>query len=283
MGDEGDRVYSMSMEVGNDKPVSQWSNDEIQAALVTLGSANLPVTRTTRPLLERKIEKLLFKKQQEPTIQHTDDPQLSNQAQLSVGACPEGLADSQTAQLTPDTEYYGVSAEVSTGTTAPQTLSPFYTTQSDAVRAIKSIPGARFKKFTTRASAEAFSSSPVDHHTGGSLRGQSPATTTTTTTTRQQHPVTDRERSNQFPSVKTQDLSRFRQLVEGGDVGEVSRVVWANPRYLVNCGSDTPEIVQPGFRYNVLHCAVQAGKLEICKAGYDVGMYIYVVLGTFNV
>ena len=247
----------MDVEVGNGKPVSEWSNDEIQRALVKLGSVTLPVTPTTRSLLEKRLEKLLFKKQQQQPVQeHAELLEPPEQTHSSEDACIEGLVNS--SQPTPGCEYYGVlvnSGEELT-TTARQPLSPFYTTKSDALRAIKSIPGARFKKFSTQASAEAFSSSLGDVNNTSRLGSQSPAT--------EQHtPATDKP--NQFPSLKTQDLNRFRILVESGDVDAFSRVVWDNPRYLINCYSDTPEILQSGFRYNTLHCAVRAGKLAICK------------------
>ena len=165
----------VELEVGNaGKPVSQWSNDEIQTALVKLGSVTLPVTPIyARPLLEKRLEKLLFKKQQQPVQEHTELLEPPEQTHSSEDTCIEGLVNS--SQTTPDCEYYGVlvnSGEEST-TTARQPLLPFYTSKSDVLRAIKSIPGAGFKKFSTQASAEAFSSSLGDVTNTSRLGSQS--------------------------------------------------------------------------------------------------------------
>ena len=236
-------------------PVSEWSDGEIQAALVRLGSAAVPVTPTTRPMLERRIEKLLFKKQHEPAQNDTDvlEPQ-SKTERTSIEGAVSGQSDRAN-----DEGYYVV--VVNAEGTAVQPLSPFYTTKSDALRAMKSIPGARFKKFNTPASAEAFSNSP-----GSSSSYSTPNSAGQQQSLAKEQNVTNSDKPNQFPSLKTQDLSRFRRVVEGGDVSEFLRTVWGNPRYLINCYSDTPEILQSGFHYNALHCAVRAGQLEICKA-----------------
>lgn len=239
----------------DERPVSQWSNEEIQTALVSLGGAAMPVTPTTRPLLERKLEKLLFKKDPGPSKEESKERSVHSEAVAAVG--------SSRSEDASDEGYYGVvvDSEVSAG----HALSPFYTKRSDALKAIKNIPGARFKRFNDPSSAETFSNSP-----GSCSRSNSPSSTgrPSPAIETSSESVSVSEKPNQFPSLKTQDLNKLKRVVERGDIAAFSQVVWANPRYLVNCYGDSPEILQGGFRYNALHCAVRVGQLEICKAGF---------------
>ena len=266
------------------KPVSQWSDDEIQTALASIGGAQVPVTSTTRPILERRLEKLLLKtrdsvKNDAGSSEETREKRggeggtvgLSEERHASSSTIPTKDGESQVVGFE---GYYGVvvaNAEALGGLP----LSPFYTTKSEALRAVKSIPGARFKKFSSQASAEAFSNSPGS---GGRRDEGTPSSAGKRTTTaaaaaaagesaEKTSDVQISDKPNQFPSLKTPDLSKFRGLVESGDVAAFSQTVWNNPRYLLNCYGDAPEILQAGSRYNALHCAVRAGKLEICKVG----------------
>ena len=248
---------------GSEKPVSQWTNDELKAALVSLGSTAVPVTPSTRPFLEKKVVKLLLKKQQqhqEPVSHQDADDSGTSSEKDNASEDPLAAGGSRGMESTPqDGEFYCVVVE-GDGPPTQSSLSPYYTNKSEVLRAIKSVPGARFKKFSSRASAEAFSSSPVDNSSrqttpGPSLEGRSPAP----------QPSSVEKRPNLFPSVKTAELNRFRKLIETGDVSGFSREVWANPRHLVNCYGDAPEILHVGCRYNALHCAVKAGRLEICQ------------------
>ena len=257
----------MSALQSSSKPVSQWSDDEIQTALVSLGGVQVPVTPTTRPMLERRVDKLLFKKHQEPVQVSGSEGGGKNRdrAECCLGSSPEGLVNSpnvsakeKESQQAGFEGYYGVIVNgEGTATAGGQPLSPFYTTKSEALRAIRSVPGARFKKFSSQASAEAFSNSPGSS-TPNSVGKLSDAVEQAST-------ISVSDKANQFPSLKTQDLSKFMGIVEGGDVSTFVQAVWSNPRYLVNCSGDAPEILQAGFRYNALHCAVRAGQLEICK------------------
>ena len=251
--------------LGSGKPVSQWTNEELQKTLVASGSAVVPVTPSTRQFLEGRVEKLLLHCQ-DPAQKDSKETETRPDRDVRSPATEDGLR----VDTTPgDGEFYGVVVQGEPGT-RPSSLSPYYTSRSEAVRAVKSLPGARFKKFSTRASAEAFSSSPVDSSGGRRstpARGGSPAIE-----------PTRGDKPNLFPSLSTADLNRFRRLVEQGDVCGLSRDVWANPRYLVNCYGDAPEVLHVGFRYNALHCAVRAGRLEICK----VLLYMYHFVSLLN-
>ena len=141
--------------------------------------------------------------------------------------------------------YYGVA----TGKVECQVgaqLSPFYTNKSEALKAIRNIPGARFKKFESQESAEAFSEITWVNKVQSNVVA----------------PVN--EKPNHFPGLKTQDLSKFRKLIENGETAAFTDAVWGNPRHLISSG-DAPEILQEGFRYNALHCAVRARQLSICR------------------
>ena len=243
----------MALEGGHSgRAVSEWSDKELQTVLASYGDTQVPVTPTTRPMLERRVERMLFSK--------------SSDAESSMGKDRAGKNDSspQRDRISPalpakgkenDGGYYGVVASFE-GAVGSLQLSPFYTSRSDAIKAIQNIPGARFKKFKSQASAEAFSNSP-----GGNSGSAGKGATRDVV----QHAPGVGDKPNQFPSLKTQHLSKFRKLIESGDVLGFSQAVWSNPRYLINCYGDAPEILQPGCRYNALHCAVRARKLEICK------------------
>ena len=254
----------MSQEVAGegqtrDKPLSQWTDDELRTALVVLGSAAVPVTPNTRPLLEKRLQKLLKKQQQhqpeeqgsvvqQDTEETSESPLVAEGGHRGVDSTPQ------------DGEFYCVVVQGEAGTPGRHSsLSPYYTNKSEVLRAVRSVPGARFKKFNSRASAEAaFWSSPAD---SGSRQG-TPGVETRSPATEQS---SIERKPNSFPSLKTPELTTFRRLIEAGDGCGFSREVWANPRTLVNCYRDAPEILHPGFHYNALHCAVKAGSLEICQ------------------
>lgn len=48
--------------------------------------------------------------------------------------------------------------------------------------------------------------------------------------------------SNNFKSLKSEDLVAFRRLIEGGEIEKVKLAVSSNPRFLVSSG-DTPSII----------------------------------------
>lgn len=57
-----------------------------------------------------------------------------------------------------------------------------------------------------------------------------------------------------FPSLKSQDLTKFKKEIEQNNVAKVYEMICTNPRYLVSSG-DTPSILKEGPRYNALHVA----------------------------
>ena len=249
----------MALEGGHSgRAVSEWSDEELQAALASCGGTQVPITPTTRPMLERRIERMLFSKSTDAESSMGKDREGKNGGFPQRDVISPALPAKGKENEARFEGYYGVVAS-SEGAVGSLQLSPFYTSRSDAIKAIQNIPGARFKKFKSQASAEAFSNSP------GDSSGRSNSAGKGATRHVVQHAPGVGDKPNQFPSLKTQDLSKFRKLIESGDVSGFSQAVWSNPRYLINCYGDAPEILQPGCRYNALHCAVRARKLEICK------------------
>ena len=236
-----------------DRPLCEWSDAEIRNALLARGEKDIPVTPTTRPLLLSKLGRLL---QNHP---HTSNffSEVGSEDKESTGTASQGQDScsslihgnvKQEEKEREDTQfegYYGVA----TGKVECQVgaqLSPFYTNKSEALKAIRNIPGARFKKFESQESAEAFSEITWGNKVQLSVVA----------------PVS--EKPNHFPGLKTPDLSKFRKLIENGETAAFTDAVLGNPRHLISSG-DAPEILQEGCRYNALHCAVRARQLSICR------------------
>ena len=242
-----------------DRPLCEWSDAEIRSALLARGEKDIPVTPTTRPLLLSKLGRLLQKHPHTSNLVSevgSEDEESTGTASQRQNSCKTPVHDGtgsgkQEERETEDAQfegYYGVA----TGKVEFQTgvqLSPFYTNKSEALKAIRNIPGARFKKFESQEGAEAFSMlREITWHD----KVQANVV------------VSVSEKPNNFPGLKTQDLTKFRKLIENGETSAFTDAVWSNPRHLITSG-DAPEILQEGFRYNALHCAVRARQLSICR------------------
>lgn len=125
-----------------------------------------------------------------------------------------------------------------------------YQDMPSALKVIKEHKKARLKSFKCRSDAEAFA------RTGGAQSSQSPFIPPTI--------VVTQEQSNNFKSLKPQELVAFRKLIENGDMENVRNAIWSNPQYLISCG-DTPAILHIGCHYNALHIAVKANQPDICE------------------
>jgi len=67
-----------------------------------------------------------------------------------------------------------------------------------------------------------------------------------------------------FSSISPQQLSKFRKLIEKGEIDLVKKTIWSNPRYLISFG-DTPVILMEGPRYNAAHISAKSNQAEILK------------------
>lgn len=73
---------------------------------------------------------------------------------------------------------------------------------------------------------------------------------------------------SKYKGPKQRELTIYRKLIEKGDVENVSKTIYCNPRYLIS-SSDTPVIIQEGCHYNSLHVAAKAGQRDVCELIVD--------------
>ena len=248
------------------RPLAEWSDDDIRKALVSLGENVVPITDTTRPFLLRKIEKSLQAPSEDTpdTTQRDSEPGSATESlKANEGALQEENIPVEGYYVLVQSQYMPL-VDNSEATDSEQSEieqpCPLYTTKAAAVKAMKSTPGGRFKKFESKEAALAFWKTQqilLQQQDGSKAADSSedPALS---------KPGVSGEKANNYPSLKTPALNQFRKLIEGGKLEQFSESIWSNPRYLITSG-DTPEILQLSCRYNALHCAVKSGQLELCK------------------
>lgn len=246
-----------------DKPLQQWSDNEIRQALrFHHGLSSIPpITPLTRPFLERKLEDWIHRTASASdvcSVESVVDSSLSNSVNHNG---PPTAAQTSTERVE---AYYGVVGPSTASITTASQLSPFYTSKSDALKAIKNVPGARFKKFDSQAGAEAFSSRQTQLQDESLEQTDSPASDVCFNNSTNVDIQSVCEKPNNFPSLKTPDLSNFRMMIEKGDVESFLSCIETNPRYLITSG-DAPPLLKMGVEYNALHCAVKSRQLEICQ------------------
>ena len=234
------------------------TDDELRAALAPFEDfRSIPINSSTRQLLLRKIAEVSRQPSTDPAGEShiTHDPIHPQESPLN------------TSDLNPSSSengsYYVLAIDTiaSNLTECEHVLQHVYTSMEDAERAIKKhIPGACFKKFDTEQSAISFIEQQQDRLEQGNS-GISKSSVS------QAMPVS--EKANNYPSLKMEQLNKFRKLIEDGNLEDFTARVWENPRYLITQG-DTPEILKPPCRYNALHCAVISGRLRICQKIFEI-------------
>ena len=238
------------------KPLAEWTDNEIRSKLSALGQNAVPITATTRPFLLKKIEKSLQTAGREVSHSSQDASQVGAGSE-GLEANSGGLARELEQQESLSVEGYYTIHVTDGGEREEEESCPLYTSRADTLKAVKNTPGARFKKFESKDAALAYLESKkqrdVEKVTGESEDTDSSFKTTVSS-----------EKANNFPSLKTPALNKFRKLIEEGNKENFRESVWSNPRYLITSG-DTPEILQQGCRYNALHCAVRKGNIDMCK------------------
>ncbi|VDL94205.1 unnamed protein product [Schistocephalus solidus] len=120
---------------------------------------------------------------------------------------------------------------------------------SDANKYLKAVRGSRLKIFSSFDAASSFASSTV-------AENLSEPTTTISADT------------SPFPTLKQEELLRFRRLIETSQPSVIQSLVDENPLWLItNC--DTPSILQVRidvrFRYNAFHVAALSGRADIIE------------------
>ncbi|XP_014676837.1 PREDICTED: ankyrin repeat and LEM domain-containing protein 2-like [Priapulus caudatus] len=123
----------------------------------------------------------------------------------------------------------------------------------------KSLKGSRFKRFTSRQDAQAFSELDVELNR--------PAMETDNAEAGASDP--SGEPVSCFKGPKTQELTVLRKAIERGDADAFTSLVWSNPRYLIGPSGYTPVILQEGFRYNALHVAAKAQQPAMARLIVD--------------
>ncbi|KAM4745858.1 ankyrin repeat and LEM domain-containing protein 2 isoform 2-T3 [Anableps anableps] len=147
-----------------------------------------------------------------------------------------------------------------------------YMDKKDALQAVKTMKGARFKAFTSREEAERFSKGLCDYCPSPSKSTPCISPIKPGLVVGKENLEVDtinRERANSFKSPRSQDLTaKLRKAVEKGDEQAFSELVWSNPRYLIGSG-DNPTVVQEGCRYNVMHVAAKENQAGIAQLLLD--------------
>lgn len=72
------------------------------------------------------------------------------------------------------------------------------------------------------------------------------------------------ESKSAFRGPTSQELVKFRKMIEQADMESVRNLIWSNPRYLVSSG-DTPTILKESFRYNAIHVAAIQKHAKMAK------------------
>ena len=194
--------------------------------LLTAYSITQPVTPSTRSLLIRKLTR-----------------------QMSTELRDDTMAGTLATVLTPPPAPPRPDDGAAVLADGAPTSSPYYGSKAEALVAVKSLPpGVRFTIVESPSAETAFSLQTHEE------QSEIPAAAAMSLS----------EKANRYPSVKTQDLSCLRQLIERGKAAQFADVVWGNPRHLVTSG-DTPEILQVPTRSNALHCGASYRQLPVCK------------------
>lgn len=233
------------------------SDDQIRQTLLFHGRSNIPpIGPSTRPVLLRWIAQLTSKDKNhlaaESAGNTNDEEELPvPTSSSSHSATPDHVTSQNTLN---ETGFYVLTLnsihDSSTPADEKNMEQRIYTSRADAMKAVKEVMGARFKKFSTKDDAQRF----VEERRVDSVCMDNNVDN-----------VIAEKKVNAFPSVKVPDLSSFRKLIESGNIEKFVEMAWKNPHYLINTQKDAPEILKPSGRYNALHCAVIYGSLVICK------------------
>ncbi|KAL8180269.1 UNVERIFIED_CONTAM: hypothetical protein K2H54_018273 [Gekko kuhli] len=171
-------------------------------------------------------------------------------------------------------QYYGV-CPVYDDILARNERVHVYEDKKEALQAVKTIKGSRFKAFSNREDAEKFAKGICDYFPSPTKSSLSLSPVKVCSVFNRdglcspEMETVSKERANSFKSPRTQDLTaKLRKAVEKGDETAFLELIWSNPRYLIGSG-DNPTIVQEGCRYNVMHVAAKENQPGICRLLLD--------------
>ncbi|XP_033632059.1 ankyrin repeat and LEM domain-containing protein 2-like [Asterias rubens] len=271
--------------------LSKLTVEELRSKLTACGQKPIPITKTTRKLVERRIASYLWEQQGGGEVEkgtqaglsdagshvnstdagsgtssnptHTEQSRLTCRSQADVDAvCNEQntpqkgipVITNYFAVCIPskiDTNSAGVDEQDSTNAVKTSDEILIYQDRKEALTVAKKNKGARFKVFKTKEEAETFAKSNQD------LSTPKPPSEASSN-----QPFAEKAVGN-FRSVKPQDLVVLRRVIEQSNETKFREIVWSNPRYLLNAG-DTPTILQEGSRYNAMHIVAKENLAGMC-------------------
>lgn len=141
-------------------------------------------------------------------------------------------------------KYYAVALPIGLELSGEGTL--IYTELKDALKAIKTYKGARFKEFATKENALKYTFEPLEK--------------------------VEKKKTAENEHLRycsSQELCKLRKMIERGDEANFSKQVWTYPRSLIG-EVDIPTVLQHGVRFNALHVAAKCDKPLICQLILDI-------------
>ena len=250
------------------------TDEELRKKLRLFNLCDGPITKTTRKLFEFKLAKAMgcdkiFQetKQTQAAIEQPSKSEVTSTYTVpqnnSIASHDQYENTNETCKVNFQNKvlptFYGVCLPPDSGGSENQTvginskIATVFTDRSEALSCLKKNSEARFRAFNTKEEAEAFASGQLTTPIRQLSRELSPS------------PV---EPVSKYKGPKQRELTIYRKLIEKGDVENVSKTIYCNPRYLIS-SSDTPVIIQEGCHYNSLHVAAKAGQRDVCELIVD--------------
>nr|XP_039252121.1 ankyrin repeat and LEM domain-containing protein 2-like [Styela clava] len=232
--------------------ITNLSDAELRAELGKVGVNAGPITPTTRRLFRSRLAKKLGavsafqnkenqEKQEDKSTVVTATEKLLNASKIKE---KEILIKNDEVKV-----YYGIFLPK----TDPknENIEPIvFETKSSTLLAIKEHKTARFKVFDDYEKAKEYSLNGMEEQRRSSSEIKSSNST--------------EDIGNKFPSLKQEDLNVLMRYIENGQLEDVRKLIWSNPKYLIS-SADGPVVLKASARYNALHIAAKSNKPEICS------------------
>ena len=201
------------------------TDGELSAELKAAGLPPGPITVTTRKIFERKLARWRGL----PTSTTCDDVKPSRTEEDELQKCTSSSSNcnhetnSSTSCVNSSTSFNDQSPRLFYGVCFPpdnhnagQESPSVFTAKSEALQAVKKVKSARFKVFKTFSEAEKFAAS--------SYRSSDQSIPALNLVSKPLDP------GSAFKAPKTQELSKFRRIIEQGKVEEFLSLIKSNPR-----------------------------------------------------
>ena len=258
----------MAIEFNMASKIALLTDEDLRKKLRLFNLRDGPITKTTRTLFERKLEKAMGLDKQPDTPSETKKQEVTELPEQRIYSNCNDLIESNSniSASSPKEEkdlkiyssnretgtFYGVCLQVDDRSDIDRCNSVF-TDKTEALHCLKKNDGARFRAFSTWSEAEAFASGK--HHTPSRQPSR-------------ELPPNPAEQTSQYKGPKRGDITNIRKVIEKGDRDSVAKLIYGNPRFLISSG-DTPVIIQEGCHYNGMHVAAKAGHKDVCELIVD--------------